>query len=67
MMMAQEFSAQITTNLSGGSENRRDIWPSKHEAYTIMKSRATWKKWDDRVLRIYTVSLITRFPSAADI
>ena len=67
MMMAHEFLAQITTNLSGGSENRRDIWPSKQEAYTIMKTRATWKKWDDRVLRTYTVSSITRFSLAGDI
>jgi hypothetical protein len=55
MMMAQQFSAQISSNLSGASEKRRDIWTSKQEAYTIMKSRETWKKWDDRVLKIYTV------------
>lgn len=55
MMMAQQFSAQISSNLSGASEKRRDIWTSKQEAYTIMKSRETWKKWDDRALKIYTV------------
>ena len=55
-MMAQEFSAQVGLGLSGASEKRRDIWTSKQEAYTIMKSRETWKKWDDRVLKIYTVS-----------
>ncbi len=54
--MAQEFSAQVGLDLSGASEKRRDIWISKQEAYTIMKDRETWKKWDDRVLKIYTVS-----------
>ena len=62
MMMAHEFSTR--SDLPRGSEKRRDIWPSKQEAYTIMKGRETWKKWEDRVLRIYTVSadaLITRY------
>ncbi|KIY49680.1 hypothetical protein FISHEDRAFT_65118 [Fistulina hepatica ATCC 64428] len=35
------------------AKNRRDIWPSKEDAYTGMKGRPAYKMWDDRVLRIY--------------
>ncbi|KAF8346356.1 Alpha/beta hydrolase fold-1 [Amanita rubescens] len=65
MMMAREFSAQGGLNLSDTSEKRRDIWASKQEAYTIMKSRETWKKWDDRVLKIYTNYGLRSLPTAA--
>ncbi|KAG7095543.1 hypothetical protein E1B28_006281 [Marasmius oreades] len=59
MTMMKKSSApfiSIETNvLASGSISRRDIWPSKEEAYQSLKSRAAWKVWDDRVLRTYTV------------
>ena len=46
-----------TNFLARGAASRRDIWASKEDAYKVFKSRAAWKVWDDRVLRIYVVSL----------
>ncbi|KDR77355.1 hypothetical protein GALMADRAFT_246742 [Galerina marginata CBS 339.88] len=51
--------------LAGGSEKRRDIWPSKEEAYKLLKSRGTWKSWDDRILKIYVESGMRSLPTAA--
>lgn len=41
--------------LVNGAINRRDIWPSRDEAYKLLKARPAWRVWDDRVLRIYVV------------
>ncbi|KAJ7021643.1 Alpha/beta hydrolase fold-1 [Mycena alexandri] len=38
-----------------GSQNRRDIWPSRKNAYQAFKARQPWKSWDDRVLQKYVV------------
>lgn len=40
---------------------RRDIWDSKEQAYEHMKKRLPWKAWDDAVLRIYIVCIISGF------
>ncbi|KIM38787.1 hypothetical protein M413DRAFT_237250 [Hebeloma cylindrosporum] len=55
MTMAPRFQSADPgkSNLFLGAQKRRDIWPSAEEAYRFMKSRPTWKVWDDRVLRIY--------------
>ncbi|TFK20622.1 DnaJ-domain-containing protein [Coprinopsis marcescibilis] len=53
MIMAPTFGKAASGMLTGGAENRRDTWPSKEEAYKILKSRGTWKQWDDRVLKGY--------------
>lgn len=37
------------------SARRRDIWPSYEEAYKQFSSRAAYKAWDPRVLKIYVV------------
>lgn len=56
MIMNNELNIKATHGLVAGAERRRDIWPSKEEAYKALKSRGTWKTWDDRVLRNYVVS-----------
>ncbi|KAH6910789.1 Alpha/beta hydrolase fold-1 [Coprinopsis sp. MPI-PUGE-AT-0042] len=53
MSMDQKTGKKAGELLSGGAGNRRDVWPSKEEAYKILKSRGTWKSWDERVLRNY--------------
>jgi hypothetical protein len=55
MIMPRKFGIVAKDFLSGGAEKRRDIWPSKEEAYSILKARGIWKTWDDRVLRSYVV------------
>ncbi|KAJ7671263.1 Alpha/beta hydrolase fold-1 [Mycena polygramma] len=39
--------------LTEGAMQRRDVWPSREEAYRSMKARPPWKAWDDRVLKLY--------------
>lgn len=51
MIMADRFGGPARNFLVTGAEKRRDIWPSKEEAYKVMKGRGTWKSWDDRVLK----------------
>ncbi|KAG7451534.1 uncharacterized protein BT62DRAFT_927244 [Guyanagaster necrorhizus] len=53
MTMNQDHSYAPGTYLLNASQNRRDIWPSKEEAYIIMKSRKGLQAWDDRVLRLF--------------
>lgn len=60
MAMGQRFSAAAATRFVGGSIKRRDIWPSREEAYTSLKARPAWKVWDDRVLKIFVVSAVYR-------
>ena len=55
MSMDKKTGRKAGALLGGGANNRRDVWPSKEEAYQIFKSRGTWKAWDDRVLRNYVV------------
>lgn len=57
MIMPAEFGAAAKDMLVNGAINRRDTWPSKEDAYNILKSRGSWKSWDDRVLKIYVVSV----------
>lgn len=53
IMTMNQVAGGNTTFLADGSSRRRDIWPSKEEAYKLLKTRSPWKGWDDRVLRIY--------------
>ena len=46
-----------TTILSDGAIKRRDIWPSKEAAHEAFAARPSWKIWDPRVLKIFTVTL----------
>lgn len=57
MIMNQEQSRGPGRFLLGASSNRRDTWPSKEEAYVVMKSRKALQVWDDRVLRLFVVSI----------
>lgn len=34
--------------LEKGAVSRRDIWPSKEDAYAALKQRVPWKDWDER-------------------
>ncbi|KAJ7700302.1 Alpha/beta hydrolase fold-1 [Mycena metata] len=53
----------LTKSLSDGSQNRRDIWPSRAAAYESFKARQPWKGWDDRILRKYVEHALTPLPS----
>ena len=57
--MPPVFGTAATSMLVGGAERRRDCWPSKADAYKVLKARGTWKAWDDRVLRTYVVLYIS--------
>ena len=47
----QNFGSHLIDNAG----NRRDTWESTEDAYQVLKSRPTWRKWDNRILRIYVV------------
>ena len=55
MSMHPRYAEETQRVLVKGAINRRDIWPSREEAYKTLKSRGVWKAWDDRVLRIFVV------------
>ncbi|KAF8878111.1 Alpha/beta hydrolase fold-1 [Infundibulicybe gibba] len=64
MAMHQRFTGKPSEMLIGGAAKRRDIWPSREEAYRLLKSRPAWKVWDDRVLRIFVNDGMRNLPTA---
>ncbi|KAF9269513.1 hypothetical protein L218DRAFT_890089 [Marasmius fiardii PR-910] len=63
MTMKKNTEGPQPNVLARGSSNRRDIWPSKEEFYESLKSRGSWRFWDDRVLRIYTEHGLRSLPT----
>ncbi|KAE9403216.1 hypothetical protein BT96DRAFT_815274 [Gymnopus androsaceus JB14] len=53
MIMNEKAARSAAAVFTANSVARRDIWPSREEAYKMLKARHTWKIWDDRTLRIY--------------
>ncbi|KAJ7055563.1 Alpha/beta hydrolase fold-1 [Mycena amicta] len=49
--------------LADASEKRRDIWPSREAAFELFNSRAAWKSWDPRVLRLFVDHGLRALPS----
>ncbi|KAI0654112.1 alpha/beta-hydrolase [Cubamyces menziesii] len=47
-----------------GAEKRRDIWPSREEAWQQFTSRPAWKIWDERVLKLYVQHGLRELPTA---
>jgi hypothetical protein len=37
------------------TSKRRDIWPSRTEAYNALKIRPVFRDWDDKVLKNFVV------------
>ncbi|KAF9559775.1 hypothetical protein CPC08DRAFT_637383 [Agrocybe pediades] len=64
MTMSEDIISKATEMLVSGAEKRRDIWPTKEDAYKVLKSRGTWKSWDDRVLKHYVDSGLRPLPTA---
>lgn len=62
MCLKPDAVSKLMNLLTEGSGSRRDIWPSREEAYKSLKERRAWKSWDDRVLRIYVVRATLRQP-----
>ncbi|TRM66988.1 Alpha/beta hydrolase fold-1 [Schizophyllum amplum] len=63
MVMNREAAEGPHEFLVNGARNRRDVWPSKPEAYKLLKSRG-WKSWDDRVLRLFVEHGMRSLPTA---
>ncbi|EGN92167.1 hypothetical protein SERLA73DRAFT_191507 [Serpula lacrymans var. lacrymans S7.3] len=63
MFIGYEWSKARGNFLEDGAMKRRDIWPSQEEAYTILKSRASFKVWDDRILRLYVNHCLRPLPT----
>lgn len=43
-------------DLAGGAVRRRDVWPTRENAWETFMSRPSWQVWDERILKIYVVS-----------
>ena len=65
MVMNREAAAGPHQFLVNGARNRRDIWPSKSEAYKLLKGRS-WKNWDARVVRLFVVHFLPFLRGLAD-
>lgn len=48
-MSAMDFSVAATSS-------RRDVWPSRDEAFHYFKKRIPWRVWDERVILLLTVN-----------
>lgn len=55
-MILPKWAQTGPSDLADLTLTRRDMWPSKEEAYKVMSEREAFKPWDRRVLRIYCVS-----------
>ncbi|EIW53569.1 uncharacterized protein TRAVEDRAFT_133959 [Trametes versicolor FP-101664 SS1] len=47
-----------------GAEKRRDVWPSREEAWAQFSGRPAWKRWDPRVLKLYVEHGLRELPTA---
>lgn len=56
MLMSKANDAQTGKKLSQLAVARRDVWPSREDAYNAMVERKAYKVWDPRVLRAFCVS-----------
>ncbi|KAJ6516463.1 Alpha/beta hydrolase fold-1 [Mycena sanguinolenta] len=63
MGMNTDVTLKMGKLLTKMTENRRDIWPSRTEAYRLLKARAAYRDWDDRVLRIYVETGLRQLPT----
>ncbi|KAJ7492962.1 Alpha/beta hydrolase fold-1 [Mycena galericulata] len=54
--------ADTTATMVAATMMRRDRWRSRAEAYAWFARRAPWKRWDPRVLRIFTNSGLRTTP-----
>ncbi|KAJ6516468.1 Alpha/beta hydrolase fold-1 [Mycena sanguinolenta] len=63
MGMNTEVCTKMREMLTKGSANRRDIWPSRAEAYRLFKARTAYRDWDDRVLRIFVEKGLRPLPT----
>ncbi|KZT40158.1 hypothetical protein SISSUDRAFT_1060517 [Sistotremastrum suecicum HHB10207 ss-3] len=50
-------------DLATGAEKRRDIWPSKQEAFDWLSNRSAFKIWDKRVLKRFCEDGMTDLPT----
>ncbi|KAG9313726.1 Alpha/beta hydrolase family-domain-containing protein [Chiua virens] len=59
------YAGDFGSHLADGALKRRDTWDSTDEAHLTMKSRPTWRSWDDRVLRLYVEHGLRPLPTCA--
>lgn len=56
MLLSEYFERATGPHfLLNGAQTRRDIWPSKEEAYKIFEGRSSYANWDRRVLKAFCV------------
>ncbi|KZT01785.1 alpha/beta-hydrolase [Laetiporus sulphureus 93-53] len=59
-----ELPQNFKAALIAGAEKRRDVFPSREEAFAWLRSRANFKAWNPRVLQIYMTHGMRDLPTA---
>ncbi|KAF9037746.1 Alpha/beta hydrolase fold-1 [Panaeolus papilionaceus] len=63
MIMPPKYAKGVGDMLANGAANRRDIWPSREEAYQVFTSRGTWKTWDPRTRKLFVKYGLVALPT----
>lgn len=62
MVTREVFNSELEDRMSAmdfavaATSSRRDVWPSRDEAFRYFKKRIPWMVWDERVIYLLTVS-----------
>jgi hypothetical protein len=62
MVTREVFNSELEDRMSAmdfavaATSSRRDVWPSRDEAFRCFKKRIPWMVWDERVILLLTVS-----------
>lgn len=62
MVTREVFNSELEDRMSAmdfavaATSSRRDVWPSRDEAFRYFKKRIPWMVWDERVILLLTVS-----------
>ncbi|KAF9018194.1 alpha/beta-hydrolase [Hymenopellis radicata] len=66
MIMDQASSQAAQEAFLKGATKREDQWPSREAAYLSLRSKRTWKAWDDRVLQSFVCYGLKNLPNVHD-
>lgn len=62
MVTREVFNSELEDRMSAmdfavaATSSRRDVWPSRDEAFQYFKKRIPWMVWDERAILLLTVS-----------
>ena len=54
--LLSEKAREWGLRLDDSSSRRKDIWPTSEEAFQTLKTQPFYSTWDERILKLLTVS-----------